>query len=401
MKTIISLATHNIQKKPIRTYTLVILVVFLSFSIFGGSMVVLSMRNGLESMEARLGADIIVVPSSAKSSVDVDEILLQGTTGYFYMPKERLDKIRGITGIEKISPQIFLASLRASCCAVSVQVIGIDQETDFTIQPWIAQRYTGTLGLKDIVVGSEVNAAIGEHVRIYDNNCTVVAQLERTGTGLDTAVYASMDTIRHLMQSAKNLGHSLKIDTDPESLISAVYIKVKEGYSIEKVTNDINIYVRKVEAIETKNMVTTVADSLAAFSATVNYFMFFIWIVAFAILIAAFCLLINERKREFAVLRLIGASRKMLAKMLVLEAVFLSAIGAFIGIALSGALLYAFSGLIESNLGLPFLLPTWVTSLSIGGFTLLTTLIAGGISSGYAAWRLSHVDAGTVLREGN
>ena len=397
----VSLAMNNLKRKPVRTAVLLVLIVFLAFSIFGGSMVVLSMQNGLESMEARLGADIIVVPSSAKSSVDVDEILLQGTTGYFYMPSEKVDEIREIQGIEQISPQIFLASLRASCCDVALQVIGIDQKTDFTIQPWIAQRYKGELGLKEVVVGSEVNVEIGEHIRIYENNCKVVAILDKTGTGLDTAVYTNIDTIRLLMEASSNLGHNLKITTDPTELVSAVYIKVKEGYSIEKVTGDINVYVRKVEAIETRNMVTNVSDSLSAFSSTISYFMLFIWVVAFAILIAAFCLLINERRREFAVLRLVGASRKMLSSMLVGEAICLSLLGALLGVVLSGAILYSFSGLIENKLGLPFLLPSLLKALEIGVITLISTLLAGAIASGYAAWRLSHVDAGTVLREGN
>ena len=397
----VSLAMNNLKRKPVRTAVLLVLIVFLAFSIFGGSMVVLSMQNGLESMEARLGADIIVVPSSAKSSVDVDEILLQGTTGYFYMPSEKVDEIREIQGIEQISPQIFLASLRASCCDVALQVIGIDQKTDFTIQPWISQRYKGELGLKEVVVGSEVNVEIGEHIRIYENNCKVVAILDKTGTGLDTAVYTNIDTIRLLMEASSNLGHNLKITTDPTELVSAVYIKVKEGYSIEKVTGDINVYVRKVEAIETRNMVTNVSDSLSAFSSTISYFMLFIWVVAFAILIAAFCLLINERRREFAVLRLVGASRKMLSSMLVGEAICLSLLGALLGVVLSGAILYSFSGLIENKLGLPFLLPSLLKALEIGVITLISTLLAGAIASGYAAWRLSHVDAGTVLREGN
>ncbi len=62
--------------------------------------------------------------------------------------------------------------------------------------------------------------------------------------------------------------------------------------------------------------------------------MIFLWVLAFAILTAAFCLMINERKREFAVLRVAGASRRMLSRMIVSEAAYLSLAGGALGILL-------------------------------------------------------------------
>ena len=48
----------NLIKRPGRTAALLLLSVFLAFSVFGGTMTVLSLRRGLESLEARLGADV-------------------------------------------------------------------------------------------------------------------------------------------------------------------------------------------------------------------------------------------------------------------------------------------------------------------------------------------------------
>ena len=62
-----SLATRNLVRKPGRTAALVLLTAFLAMSVFGGTIVVSSLRKGLESMENRLGADIIVVPAEAES----------------------------------------------------------------------------------------------------------------------------------------------------------------------------------------------------------------------------------------------------------------------------------------------------------------------------------------------
>ena len=226
---------RNLIRKPGRTAALVLLTALLALSVFGGSIVILSLRGGLSSLENRLGADVIVVPSSAKSKTNLEQILLQGTTGYFYMDREKLDNVRNTAGVEEASPQLFLASLRASCCSVPVQVIGFDQETDFIVRPWVAESCSRFLADKELAVGCRVSADVGESIRIYGVNCPVVARLVETGTGLDTAVYCSQETLQMLLDAARSLGHDLKISGSSEDVVSAIYIKVLDGIDPQKV----------------------------------------------------------------------------------------------------------------------------------------------------------------------
>ena len=265
------LPLRNLTRKAGRTTALILLVAFQALAVFGGSMVIGSLRNGLQSLENRMGADIIVVPASARSRVNPESLFLQGTTGYFYMSREKMDRLEAIEGIEKMSPQLFLASLRASCCSVPVQVIGLDQETDFVVQPWIAESYGKRLESGEVLVGSRVSAGPGESIRIYNENCPVVGRLEATGTGLDTAVYCTMETLQKLLDAARAMGHDLQLSGDPAEQVSAVYLKVRDGYDAEKVTADINLHVRKVEALQTRSMFSSVSDSLKSVSAVVIY----------------------------------------------------------------------------------------------------------------------------------
>ena len=78
-----SLSVKNLIRKPGRTLALALLTAFLALAVFGGSVVVLSLRKGLNSLEARLGADIILVPDQAQSKVSFQNMFLQGTTGAF------------------------------------------------------------------------------------------------------------------------------------------------------------------------------------------------------------------------------------------------------------------------------------------------------------------------------
>ena len=398
-----ALPFRNLARKQGRTWALILLTAFLSLSMFGGSMIVLSLRSGLNSLEARLGADIIVVPKAAKTKVNLETMLLQGTTGAFYMDAATLNNVCAVNGVEKAAPQTFLASLKADCCSAKVQVIGIDQETDFTIQPWIAQSVSREMGLMDVVAGCDISANVGESIRLYNQNCPVVAKLSRTGTGLDTAIYCGLDTMRTLLSAAEEMGVSHKVTTgNAEDVISAVYVKVLDGTSIDQVANQLNSHPSwNVTAVQTKSMLTDVSDGLAGISSTVTLLILVVWVLAFAILLIAFTMLMNERRREFAVLRLIGSSRKMLSRIILTESALVSLAGGLLGICVGALLVFPFTNAIEAALKLPFLTPSLGTVLLLGCCALLGTVIMGALASASSAYRMSRVDTGSVLREGN
>ena len=396
------LPVQNLLRRPGRTMALAALTALLALSVFGGSVVVMSLRQGLNSLESRLGADIIVVPSSAQSKVSFQNMLLQGTTGAFYMDADNLTRVREVEGVEIAAPQVFLASLKADCCSVKIQVIGFDPETDFFVRPWIGQSYSQELGELDVVTGCKVEANIGENIRIYDERCKVVGKLAPTGTGLDTAVYCGMDTMKILLKAAEAKGVWHKVTSDPDDdVISAIYVKVKDGYNIGEVNSKIQGHTRKCSAVRTKSMLTDVSDSLAGISKTVTVLIAAIWALALVILLIAFAMIAGERKREFAVLRLLGSSRTMLIGLVLKESALCSLAGGALGVLLASLIVFPFTTLIETKLGLPYLRPG-ISSVTLLGLTsLAATVMIGAAASAWTSFRLSRIDPGTVLREGN
>ena len=395
-----SLALNNLLRRPGRTIALALLTSFLALSVFGGSVVVMSLRGGLRSLEARLGADIILVPSEAQSKVSFQNMFLQGTTGAFYMDASVLDKAMEVEGVEKVAPQTFLASLKADCCSIRIQVIGIDPTLDFTVQPWISRSLTRELGDMDVAVGCKVEAGMGEIIRIYEQRCKVVARLGPTGTGLDTAVYCNMSTMNTLLKAAEEKGVSHRIESG-DSVISAVYVKVRDGCDIDTVNNRLNGHIRKVTAVRTRSMITVVSDSLAGVSRTVTILIAAVWLLAFIILMLAYVLIIRERTREFAVLRLVGASRGMLSRMVLAESALCGLLGGLTGTGLAALLLFPFAQLIEHALKMPYLMPDAGIILMLAAGTVLLCVAVASLASVWAAYRLSRVDPGTALREGN
>ena len=247
-----------------------------------------------------------------------------------------------------------------------------------------------------------MESGVGEIIRIYDERCKVVGRLAATGTGLDTAVYCNLSTMKMLLTAAEEKGVSHKVSSDEsDDRISAIYVKVKDGYDIGAVNSEIQGHTRKCSAVRTKSMLTDVSDSLSAISGTVATLIGAIWLLSLVILVVAFVMIANERKREFAVLRLLGTSRAMLGGMILKESALCSLAGGTLGVLTASMLVFPFTTLIETRLGLPYLRPSAGTITALALAALAATVMVGSLASSWASFRLSRVDPGTVLREGN
>ena len=394
------LAVKNLLGRPGRTAALFFLVLLLSLTLCGGGLVLSSLRTGLGSLENRLGADVIVMPAKAALKTDLDTLFLQGTIGPYYMSMSTVDKIAKTEGIDRLSTQIFLSSMRASCCSIPIQVIGFDPKSDFTVSSWLKESRQESLDDGRLLVGSRVNANPGESIKLYNISCPVAGQLQSTGTGLDTAVYCTLPTIRTLMTAAEDLGGYSPISGDPSETVSAVYIKVKEGVDPKDVADSINVHVRKVKAVQTRSVITTVADSLSGLEGILTLLIIAAAVLVWLVLIAAFTLMTGERKKEFATLRLCGLSRRRLAGLVFREAAIVSLLGSAAGVGLSLLLVHAFSGALGNALGLPFLLPSAGTAAALALAAFLGCLLAGPLAAAVSARKLSRADTGLILREG-
>ena len=400
MKFASNIAIKNIKRKPFRAVLLSVLVMLIAFTLFSGAFLIISLKNGLSAYRARLGADIVVTPSSAKGHGTVDDILLSGITGNYYMSGKDYEKVASTEGIEAISKQFFLTSAKASCCSARVQIIGFDPESDFSITPWIAESYSGGIADGDVVVGADISGYDTGKITFYGQEYSIAARLQRTGTGLDNAIYTNMATMRQMAKNAARL-----LDTSPfqgvdiETAASAVFIKVKEGYTIESVADDINIHITKVEAKPAMSMISDISSGLSGTARMIGVLVILLWALAVIILIIVFVLLSNERKKEFAVLRVMGASQKMLSKIMGTEAASLSAAGAAAGIVLSLIILYPLSGSIKEALGLPFLSPGFITVLMLAIASFVLALLAGMLTALFCARRITNNETGLLLRE--
>jgi putative ABC transport system permease protein len=395
------LSLENLKAKPVRTACLVVVAAILAFTLFGGSILALNLRQGLAAMTKRFGADLMVVP--AGSSEKAQAILLRGSLNYFYFDAAIVDKVAQTEGIACASPQFFLTSLAEGCCDAMVQLIAYDPETDFVIRPWMAEKYSRSVEDGQVVVGSRINIRTDETIRLLGHNYPVAARLSRSASGLDTSVFMTMNTMRLLIGRARAEGYDFLAAQEKEmqrGAVSVVLAKAGPPASPARLAQTIGRENSGVDVVVSQSIFSSIAEALAGLTAYIHFFSAVLWVLALVVLAAVFSGSIHERKKEFAVLRILGATRGKLAGMVLGESAIAGIAGGAAGIALASMVIFPFSTLISERLGLPYLdAPLFHIILLVLG-SLFLSVLAGPLASLYAALRISRAETYFTMREG-
>ncbi len=91
-------------------------------------------------------------------------------------------------------------------------------------------------------------------------------------------------------------------------------VKIKDSYDVKDVANNIlQAYaIEGVDVVVSKNMISDISGSLKGLSQYIYTLAAILWMLAVGVLIIVFSVTLNERKREFSIFRVLGASRSKL-----------------------------------------------------------------------------------------
>jgi putative ABC transport system permease protein len=269
--------------------------------------------------------------------------------------------------------------------------------------------------LYDAVIGAEVAVtlgyAVGDPIVVShglasftdhdDQPFRVAGIIERTGTPVDRTVIVSLEAIEAIhvdWQSGGKAGQTTPVDRirqmDLEpSAITAALVGVKSRLQIFGLQRWINDYPEEpllailpgVALQELWQIVGVAETALIGVSAMVV-------VTALLGMMAMIFSSLNERRREMAIWRAMGARPATILGLLVLEAALMAAIGAGLGLGLLYAGLALAQPLVDSAFGLwlPINAPT-VRELSV----LAVVIVSAGIASllpALRAYRLSLAD---------
>ena len=267
----------------------------------------------------------------------------------------------------------------------------------------VAETLEYRLGEEIVIAHGTGEVSLLDH---GDKPFTVVGVLAKTGTPVDRSVYVSLEGIEamHIDWSGGvpipsqrvTAADALELDLTPRA-ITAFLVGVRSKTGIFQLQRDVNDYRREpllavlpgVALQELWNLLGAAERALLVVSG-------FVVLSGLVGMLSSILSSLNERRREMAILRSVGARPWQIFALLTAEAVIFTVTGCALGVALLYGTLVAFRPWLEREYGL-FLA---VTPLSPYDLTLLALIVGAGVLIGlipaYRAYRNSLADGLTV-----
>lgn len=393
--TTFGLSLKNLKKRSLRTKSLIVVVAVFTFAVFCGALLTQSLKLGKNYISGRMGADIMIVPRGC--ALNFQDTLLKSKANTFYMNENLTEDIADFPGVEQVSPQLYIASLNASCCTVPVQLIGFDPKTDFTIQSWMKKSYSSKLGFGEVVTGSHVNTPVGEQVWFFGQPLKVMATLDDSGMGFDSSIFMTLQTAQHMIElSGQTAIHPAGTGKEKAS---AVFIKLTNDADAPRVANTIINSYPLTDVVLLKDMTKHLSEELNNIKGLVYGIQGFLLIVSILILTIVFTFTTNERKREFGLLLSLGATRKKLIYLIVTETSIISVLGAVCGVMAAALIMFDFRMMIAVSLGLPYIQPKIGAIILLVAISLLISVFTGVIACLYSVIRIGRLETQILIRE--
>jgi len=215
---------------------------------------------------------------------------------------------------------------------------GFDDLLDLVLGAEVAERLA--LGLGDTLVLAHGTAEHTPHEH-DDRPFRVVGVLARTGTPVDQGLYVSLEATEaiHLnWRTGTRLGHGPDLDhIDPERLrprnITAAYLGLSERMAVFSLQRFINEYREEplsavMPAVALQQLWSLLGSAEQALRLTSACVVLAGLLGLLTVLLAT----LNERRREMAILRAMGAGPRHVLGLLLLEAIGLALLGCALGL---------------------------------------------------------------------
>ncbi len=275
---------------------------------------------------------------------------------------------------------------------------------DIVIGAQVARELSYDVGTTLTLSHGTGGASFSEH---KDKPFVVTGVLKATGTPVDRSVIVSLPAIEAIhvgwqngaptpMSSVMSADRVRNMNLQSKE-ITAIYLGAKSRIQTLRIQRDLNTY--RAEALQAVipgvalsqlwRMMSVAERALAIISG----FVIFVGLVG---ILTSILTSLNERRREMAILRSVGARPWHIVSLLVSEAALLAFVGAVLGVGLLYGASWMLKGMLETqfNLGALALLPGWFDL----GVVVAITLIAGlfGLPPALLALRRSLADGMTI-----
>ncbi len=318
-----SLAIKNLLRRRARTLLTVggvAIAIAVLFSLLSSNA---GYEKQLSGELGSMGIHMLAVPKGCP--YEAASLIIHGGVIPKYLQDADVDQAREIDGIEIASPMLLHQFFKDDKPHV---VYGIRMQDQAALKPWwkVEGRYFKDDEVDTMIVGRSLaekeNLKVGQVLDFGPDKVpmTIVGILERTGTQDDEFHYLPLTIAQQLFDKAGQ--------------ITTIAIKVKDVSRISEIS-------KKLEEIPDIQIVTMtqVMGTIMNLVGSAQALLFSVIIVA--LIISAFGIVntlmmsVNERTREFGMMKAVGASGWDIGRLIFIETILITLIGCLVGLIIS------------------------------------------------------------------
>ena len=269
----------------------------------------------------------------------------------------------------------------------------------------------------EVVLGSEVAKSLGYEVGTSlvishglgdmgliehdDKPFRVSGILERTGTPIDRTLHVSLEAIEAIhadwQQGDSNASDPLAARRLEPNQITAFMVGLESRIGVFELQRFVNQYAGEpLLAILPGVALQELWGLMSVAEQALTIVALFVVLAAFMGMIAVSLASLNERRREIAILRAVGAGLPYIAALMLVEALILTGAGIILGLLSLYTGLMILQPLVESAVGL-YVPITWPTASELGYLALFLVVgILCGVVPALKAYHQALVDGLTV-----
>lgn len=375
------LARRNLKRQAVRTILAAIGIIIGVIAISSMGILGNSLKLSVTDSFSDIGDKIIVYPAPGED----------------YITDKQVAQIKKVSNIESVIPvrsggEVVEYKKGGTTFQYYVSVYDLKKEDLDKLAELEQGRYFKP-GSTECVVGSGIaknlDLSLGQKIEIDGTNLRVVGILKERGLGFDISTDSGVFTSSEMYE---------KLYPDADDGYGTAIVVVKDIDKIDPVMEGIEERLNKKEDTVTVFATNSITESLDSVFRSVSLFL--MGIGSISLLVAGVSILnvmlmsTMERTKEIGIMKAVGASRRDILKMFLLEALFLGLIASTAGALLTLGGSYLIMALLVKNTS--YLLTFSSMFYVLEGFLFgIATSLLGGM---YPAWKASMMKPLDALR---
>lgn len=392
-----------------------------SATVFSSFFLTTSLTDIAKSTFSQIEGDLVVVPENKLDKAK--DLFINGKPVVFHINKGIQAQLKTLKAVEKTVSHLFINpfSYAIESTIENVSIIVYEADTDFIVKPWIEYGLEKKVPVFSVITGALVKYYPGQEVKLFGQKFKVSSTLKRTGLGyFDKSIFITLDALKFILENAKNkpdkgqrkrkpvplaldfahimgdtsaleTGENIPIDEIDPNRRSAIFIKAHNGKDINVFSKTIEKTFPDLSVIKIHSLSSGVKESISQITDMFFLPSLIVVVMAFLLTVLVLGMIVNERARQFGILRALGAECSYIKWLVIIENTIVSMLGAVLGVVLSIGFLFIFKDHVSNSLQVHYVWP------NLGRLSLMIVLsILSSVFVGIFASAVPAIKAGRL-----